>query len=143
MDSQKLDAILGEPLQPLCFCPKMASEAISEYLISKHFLGEHALRLYGYACIHIHTSETHVTPLLKILATGLDLVPFANYAHHKTLYIPATPTTQQTTLVPTTRQPLPAMPSSYKRPQHTQSTLTRHTDSALILYSTACTYQTS
>ena len=28
----------------LCFCPKMASEAISEHLISKNFLGEHAPR---------------------------------------------------------------------------------------------------
>ena len=58
----------------LCFCPKMASEAISEHLISKNFLGEHAPRPpYSLACMHTHThhADTHVTPLQKILATGL------------------------------------------------------------------------
>ena len=45
MDSQKLDAILREPYSYwFCSCPKMASEAISKYLISKHFLEEHAPR---------------------------------------------------------------------------------------------------
>ena len=48
----------------------MASESISEHIISKNFLGKHApylanLRMYTY------TSDTHITLLLKILATGL------------------------------------------------------------------------
>ena len=47
----------------------MASEAISEHL---NFLGEHApispLVLHAYA-------DTHVTPLLELLATGLLFVP--------------------------------------------------------------------
>ena len=43
----KLDAILcmrAMYLLQFCFCPKMASQAISEDLILKHFLGEHAPR---------------------------------------------------------------------------------------------------
>ena len=56
-----------------CFCPKMASDAISEHLISKYFLGEHALRPpYSLACLCIpQHAHIHVTPLLKILATDL------------------------------------------------------------------------
>ena len=50
----------------LCFCPKMASEAISEIL---NFLGEHAPRLpivfYAYA-----NYRHPCNPSLKILATG-------------------------------------------------------------------------
>jgi len=56
----------------------MASEAISEHLISKNYLGEYATRplslarLYWHAAAHIHnTSGIHVIPLLNILAMGL------------------------------------------------------------------------
>ena len=53
-----------------CFCPKVASEAISEHL---KFLGEHAPDLPSLACLCIYpyTFDTHVTPLLKALAAGL------------------------------------------------------------------------
>ena len=44
----------------------MASEAISEHLI---YLGEHAPRPPSLVCLC--KSDIHVTPLLKILATGL------------------------------------------------------------------------
>ena len=40
------------------------------HLISKIFLGEHAPR-------HTYTSDIHITPLLKILATGLLSVQFS------------------------------------------------------------------
>ena len=46
-------------------CPKMVSEVISENLISKNFLGEHAPRplvLHAYAHMHAHI---HVTPFWK------------------------------------------------------------------------------
>ena len=59
MDSQKLDAILCKPCSycgSAYFCPKMASEAISEHLISKNFPGgacpPHPLSL---ACLCMHT----------------------------------------------------------------------------------------
>ena len=59
----------------------MAREAISEHLISKNFLGEHSPQtpLVLPACLlitymHTYTSDIDVTPLQKILATGL--VPF-------------------------------------------------------------------
>ena len=48
----------------------MSSEAISEHLISKNFLGEHAPRPPGYVYAHAKL-HIHVNPLLKILATGL------------------------------------------------------------------------
>ena len=54
MDSQKLDAILREPCSYYgSVCPKMASEAISEHLISKNFLGEHSPRP-PQSCMLIH-----------------------------------------------------------------------------------------
>ena len=46
----------------------MASEASSEHLISKNFLGEHAPRP---PLVCLCKLDIHVTPLLKILATGL------------------------------------------------------------------------
>ena len=56
---------------------QMASEAISEHLISKISLGEHAPHTPPYSlvclCMHTYTSDNHETPLLKILATDLDL----------------------------------------------------------------------
>ena len=55
---------------------QMVSEGISEHLISKIFLGEHAPRpslvLHTYG-MHTYTSDIHVTPHLKILAKGLGL----------------------------------------------------------------------
>ena len=39
----------------LSFCPKMASKAISEHLISKKSLGEHAPRSHSCACIRVIT----------------------------------------------------------------------------------------
>ena len=45
--------------------------------------------------------------------------------------------------LPLVRQPLPAMPGSYESSQHTQPTPMCHTDSALLLHSTASTYKTS
>ena len=59
MDSQKLDTILREPCGVHCYyssasVPKMSSEAISENLITKNFLGEHAPRAPpSLACIHV------------------------------------------------------------------------------------------
>ena len=70
VDSQNFDAIIREPCRAMqllrfCFCPKMASQAISEHLFSKNFIGEHAPRPpYFLSCLCIH-----ITPLLKILAT--------------------------------------------------------------------------
>ena len=51
---------------------------ISEHLISKNFLGEHAPRSPSLVCLcmHTYTSDTHVTPLLAILATSLYLLIF-------------------------------------------------------------------
>ena len=43
--------------------PKIASEAISEHLISKKFLGEHAPRPRYF--LHAYTAHTHVPPLCK------------------------------------------------------------------------------
>ena len=59
------------PLQllQLCFCPKMASEAISEHPISKTFLEEHAPRppsLKCY-CMHIYTSELAIWVIISNL----------------------------------------------------------------------------
>ena len=59
MNSQKFDALLRKPCSyGSTSVPKMASEAISEHLISKTFLGEHALKppyscMYMHACIYI------------------------------------------------------------------------------------------
>ena len=59
MDSQKFDAIIGEPCSYYdCFCSKMTSEVISEHLISEKFPGEACpqtpLVLHAYAWwIHI------------------------------------------------------------------------------------------
>ena len=55
----------------------MASEAISEYLISKHFLGKHASRPpYSFMLMHVYIHSGHPwTPLLKILAMGLGGFP--------------------------------------------------------------------
>ena len=53
MDNQKL---LREPcsyILRLCFCPKMASEAIPEHLISKNFQGEHA-PTPPWSCMFMH-----------------------------------------------------------------------------------------
>ena len=50
----------------LCFCPKMASEAISEHLISKNFLGGHAPDPPSLAYLHAYTYR-HQTSLLKFL----------------------------------------------------------------------------
>ena len=63
---------LGElkpPKPPWYLHLEMASEAISEHLISKisWYLSPHTL-LYSFAC---YTPHTHVTPLLEILAMGL------------------------------------------------------------------------
>ena len=80
MDSQKLDTILREPcgvtlLLQLCFSrsQKMSSEAISEHLISKNLA-------YGSmppdTPLVLHHAHTHVTPLAKILATGLVALGF-------------------------------------------------------------------
>ena len=63
------------------------------------------------------------------------------FKHTNTALATDRPSTAHTTAF--TRQPLPAMPSSYKSPQHTQLTPTCPPDSALILYSTACTHPTS
>ena len=66
---------LKPPKPPWYLHLKMASEAISEHLISKISWGlcPHTL-LYSFLClcIHVHTHHhTHVTPLLEILAMGL------------------------------------------------------------------------
>lgn len=52
----------------LCLCPKMASFKI--------FLGKHAPRPPTLVCLFIYTftTDTHVTSLLKILATGLKIL---------------------------------------------------------------------
>ena len=71
VDSQKLDAILRELYAAL---PKMASEIISEYLISKILLGNMPLDPPSLTCLcmRTYTSDTHVAPPpLKILTTGL------------------------------------------------------------------------
>ena len=53
----------------------MASEAISEHLISENFHGgvcpQTPLVLHSCACIHVFRSDVHVTSLRRILATGL------------------------------------------------------------------------
>ena len=70
----------------LCLCPKMASEALSKHLISKHFLGEHAPRFPTLACLcrHTYKSDIHVTPLLKILAAGLFCTQLKHYITYST-----------------------------------------------------------
>ena len=71
MESQKLEAIFCESCSYYgsASVPEMASEAISEHLLSKKFLGEHAL--HTYVCIAACKSGVHVTHLLQILAMGL------------------------------------------------------------------------
>ena len=93
MDSQNLDAILCKPCSSyirLSFCPKMASEAISEHLISKNLLREACPQ----SCMHTHKSDVHVTPIVKILATGLYCL------HHQPLFsilvLPADPPSTNT-----------------------------------------------
>ena len=56
----------------------MASEAISEHLISKKFLWDHAPRCVCdvYACMHTYKSDTYVILLLKILAMDLNVLLF-------------------------------------------------------------------
>ena len=52
----------------------MTSEAISEHLISKNFLGTHAPRppVVLQACMFMHAYiDIHIAPLLKTLAMGL------------------------------------------------------------------------
>ena len=68
MDSQKLDAILCGLW--LSFCPKMASKAISKHLSFKKFPEGPCPQ----TPLVMHKSDTHVTPLLKILAMGLSRV---------------------------------------------------------------------
>ena len=70
----------------LCLCPKMASEALSKHLISKHFLGEHAPRFPTLACLcrHTYKSDIHVTPLLNILAAGLLCTQLKHYITYST-----------------------------------------------------------
>ena len=76
MDSQKVNAILYKPCSytMTLFLSQMASEAISEQLTSKKFpegaCPNTPLVLHAYAW---YTSDTHVTPLLKILAMGLKM----------------------------------------------------------------------
>ena len=52
---------------------KMAPEEISEHLYSKNLLGEHTLVCLLIIYMHIYTLDINVTPLQKILATGLLL----------------------------------------------------------------------
>ena len=76
--------------QRVCFCHKMASETISEHLISKNSGGachQTPLLFHVYGihtpCNPLSCSQTvlvvwaqdYVTPLLKILATGLCIIP--------------------------------------------------------------------
>ena len=50
----------------------MAPEATSEHLISKNFLGEHPPDHPSLVCLFdTYTLDIDVTPLQKILATGL------------------------------------------------------------------------
>ena len=73
----------------------MASEPISEHLISNNFLGVHAsqipLVLYAYAYIYTYTDLCY--PLLKILATGLEMSNFM-YMGHMENYIFICPVAQ-------------------------------------------------
>ena len=66
----------------LCFCPKMAWEAISDDLVSKIFPGGACPQTtLLFVCLCMHTFISHVTPLLKILATGLLSVPSCDLTH--------------------------------------------------------------
>ena len=49
-------------------CHKIASEQSRSSLISRNFRWELVLHAY----VHTHHNRHHVTPLLKILATGLQ-----------------------------------------------------------------------
>ena len=62
-----------------CFCPKMASEAISEHLISKISWGSMPPCPPTLALLCMHT-YIHVTSLLKILAMGLRTIASAKPA---------------------------------------------------------------
>ena len=78
MDIQNcMDAILCEQrsyvlVSRFCFCPKMTSETTSELLISWRSMPPDLPSLL-FLCMHTYTSDTHVTPLLKILAMSLVL----------------------------------------------------------------------
>jgi len=61
---------VGQPkIDGSAFAKKMAPEAISEHLIFKNFLGEHALVLC--ACLLIFAYRHRRNPPSKILATDL------------------------------------------------------------------------
>ena len=53
----------------LCFCPKMTSEMISEHL--ENFLGRMPPHLPSLVRLYTSNIIIHVTPFLKIMATGL------------------------------------------------------------------------
>ena len=79
MDRQKVDAILCKSFSycgSICFCSKIASEAISEHLVFTNFLREVASRpllvLHSYAHIHTHIRHPCNAPS-ETLAMGLNL----------------------------------------------------------------------
>ena len=53
----------------LCSCPKWQSQSMKLPNISWGVFSQTLLVLHAYVCIHAH-SDTHVTLILKILATG-------------------------------------------------------------------------
>ena len=73
-------------------CLKMARDAISEHLNIKNFLGGHPTDPPSFACL----CTLKITPLLKILATGLSYIPqtvthLLDVTHSNSLPHPLTP----------------------------------------------------
>ena len=76
MDSQKLDAILSEPCSYYCSAsvPKWPQKQSQSISLVKFSWGSMPPDPPSLACLCMHTftsRDTHVTPLLKIMATGL------------------------------------------------------------------------
>ena len=60
----------------LCFCPKMASETVPKHLISNISWGSMLPDppCLASLCMYTYTANIHVTPLIKILGMGLNLI---------------------------------------------------------------------